>query len=187
MANNERISVLMDGELAEASWLRSAIQDAEQQETWSRYHLIGDVLRNELPDTLNWDLADKIAMRLEEEPTILAPRPSLWRERVRPAAANLLRHGGQFAIAASVAAMSIIGVRYYQHNQLMSNSPSPVLNTVPIGGVAAPVSVNYQARQPLMHAPQPVQNDAQNQAQQERISAFLRDHQLQQRLHQANE
>ena len=63
-----------------------------------------------------------------------------------------------------------------------------VLNTVPVGGMATPVSVNFQAdRRPLEHVPQPVMTEAQRRADQERIAAFLRDHQLQQRLHQAND
>ena len=80
MANNERISVLMDGETSEASWLKSVLQDSQQQETWSRYHLIGDALRDELPGNITLDLADRVALALADEPTVLAPRAplSLW-------------------------------------------------------------------------------------------------------------
>ena len=114
MANNERISVLMDGESSEASWLKSVMQDPQQQETWGRYHLIGDALREELPADLTLDLADRVALALADEPTVLAPRSLGWRERAKPAIATLMRHGGQFAIAASVAAVSILGVQQYQ-------------------------------------------------------------------------
>ena len=85
-----------------------------------------------------------------------------------------------------MAAVSILGVQQYQLAQIAA--PLPVLNTVPVGGIAAPVSVNYQTERPsLEHMPQPVMSEAQRRADQERIAAFLRDHQLQQRLHQAND
>lgn len=186
MANNERISVLMDGESSEASWLKSVMQDPQQQETWGRYHLIGDALREDLPADLTLDLAERVALALADEPTVLAPRSLGWRERAKPAIATLVRHGGQFAIAASVAAVSILGVQQYQLAQIAA--PLPVLNTVPVGGIAAPVSVNYQTElRSLEHVPQPIMSEAQRRADQERIAAFLRDHQLQQRLHQAND
>lgn len=188
MANNERISVLMDGEAAEASWLTSVAQDKEQQETWARYHLVGDAMRAELPDTLMFDLADRVALALQDEPTVLAPKSRLLRERVQPVVVSMLRYGGQFAIAASVAAVSILGVQHYQLANNSQLAPTPVLNTVPVGGMATPVSVNFQTnRQPLEHVPQPGMTQAQRQAERERIAAFLRDHQLQQRLHQATE
>ena len=78
MANNERISVLMDGESSEASWLKSVMQDPQQQETWGRYHLIGDALREELPADLTLDLAERVALALADEPTVLAPRTLGW-------------------------------------------------------------------------------------------------------------
>ena len=188
MANNERISVLMDGEAAEASWLKSVAQDKEQRETWARYHLVGDAMRDELPATLVFDLADRVAQALQDEPTVLAPRRTSLRERVQPVVVSMLRYGGQFAIAASVAAVSILGVQQYQLANNPQLAPTPVLNTVPFGGVATPVSVNFQTnRQPLEHVPQPAMTQEQRQAERERIAAFLRDHQLQQRLHQANE
>ena len=186
MANNERISVLMDGETSEASWLTSVLQDSQQQETWGRYHLIGDALRDELAGDITLDLADRVALALADEPTVLAPQVLGWQTRVKPVAAKMLRYGGQFAIAASVAAVSILGVQQYQLSQIAA--PVSVLNTVPVGGMAAPVSVNYQTdRRPLEHVPQPLMTEAQQRADQERIAAFLRDHQLQQRLHQAND
>ena len=72
MANNERISVLMDGETTEASWLKSVLQDSQQQETWGRYHLIGDALRQSQHLAVRVDQA--VHDRLVDEPTVLAPR-----------------------------------------------------------------------------------------------------------------
>jgi sigma-E factor negative regulatory protein RseA len=84
--------------------------------------------------------------------------------------------------------VSILGVQQYQLANNPQLTPTPVLNTIPIGGVAAPVSVNFQTNhQPLEHMQQPAMTQNQRQVERERIAAFLRDHQLQQRLHQANE
>ncbi|MGL4206877.1 MAG: sigma-E factor negative regulatory protein [Aeromonadaceae bacterium] len=189
MANNERISALMDSEADEASWLQAAVRESEDQATWSRYHMIGDALRNELPAQLDFDLTARIAQALQDEPTVLAPKPSsLSLATLRPQVISLLRTAGQFAIAASVAAVTILGVQHYQAGSNPELAPSPVLNTIPFGGVAAPVSVNYQSNRPsLVHAPQPAMSEAQMQSERERIAAFLRDHQLQQRLHQAEQ
>ena len=73
MANNERISALVDGDAEAANWLKAVVQDGEQQQVWSRYHLIGDAMRNELPKQLDTDLASRIAAALADEPTVLAP------------------------------------------------------------------------------------------------------------------
>ncbi len=189
MANNERISLLMDGQGEATAWLAGAAREQEEQDTWSRYHLIGDALRDELPSVCAFDLADRVSAALAEEPTILAPRTSRWQNTVRPMLGNLLRQGGQFAIAASVAAVTILGVRHYQlGEQALANQPAPVLNTIPVGGVAAPVSINYQPTAMPEHVQQPgaqplLVDDQDRLVERERINAFLRDHQLQQRLH----
>lgn len=181
MANNERISRLIDGDLPLDA--KSDYQTTEQQALWGRYHLIGDALRHEVPPVVSLDLASCVSAALAQEPAILAPRISLL-HRLRPGVVHALRSGGQLAIAASVAAVTILGVRYHQMGQDETVMPSPVLNTVPVGGVAAPVSINYQPIAQSVHTPQPAAyNDEQRMKERERINAFLRDHQLQQRLH----
>jgi len=91
---------------------------------------------------------------------------------------NLFKPVGQFAIAASAAGLMIVGV---QQNVAQNDpqydriTPSQVVQTVPFGGVADPVSFNYQ---------QPNRN-AQRQAyleQQRRFQALLSDHQRQIKL-----
>lgn len=189
MANNERISLLMDGQSEAGAWLTGAARERDEQETWSRYHLIGDALRDELPPVCAFDLADRVSAALADEPTILAPRASRWQTQIRPMLGNLLRQGGQFAIAASVAAVTILGVRHYQlGEQALARQPAPVLNTIPVGGIAAPVSINYQPTALPEHMQQPggqvmLADDQARLVERERINAFLRDHQLQQRLH----
>lgn len=192
MANKEQISALMDGDLSDAEVLNELEMDSDLQDTWGRYHLIGDAMRGDLPVNLQLDLSDSIMAALEDEPTILAPKPVETAPVLQPAVApvktdsnvvTLFRRVGQqlgqYAIAASVAAAVIFGVQQYQGQDGVP--ANPVLNTIPIGGSAAPVSVHYP-QQDGARARQQGLTEQQMQEQRERINAFLRDHQLQQRL-----
>ncbi|MFM5662390.1 sigma-E factor negative regulatory protein [Aeromonas veronii] len=192
MANKEQISALMDGDLSDAEVLNELEMDSDLQDTWGRYHLIGDAMRGDLPVNLQLDLSDSIMAELEDEPTILAPKPVETAPVLQPAVAPVKTDSnvvplfrrvgqqlGQYAIAASVAAAVIFGVQQYQGQDGVP--ANPVLNTIPIGGSAAPVSVHYP-QQDGARARQQGLTEQQMQEQRERINAFLRDHQLQQRL-----
>ncbi|MCF5853418.1 sigma-E factor negative regulatory protein [Aeromonas veronii] len=192
MANKEQISALMDGDLSDAEVLNELEMDSDLQDTWGRYHLIGDAMRGDLPVNLQLDLSDSIMAALEDEPTILAPKPVETAPVLQPAVAPIKTDSnvvplfrrvgqqlGQYAIAASVAAAVIFGVQQYQGQDGVP--ANPVLNTIPIGGSAAPVSVHYP-QQDGARARQQGLTEQQMQEQRERINAFLRDHQLQQRL-----
>ena len=192
MANKEQISALMDGDLSDAEVLNELEMDSDLQDTWGRYHLIGDAMRGDLPVNLQLDLSDSIMAALEDEPTILAPKPVEMAPVLQPAVAQVKTDAnvvplfrrvgqqlGQYAIAASVAAAVIFGVQQYQGQDGVP--ANPVLNTIPIGGSAAPVSVHYP-QQDGARARQQGLTEQQMQEQRERINAFLRDHQLQQRL-----
>lgn len=187
MANKEQLSALMDGDLSEIEVLNELGTDPALQDTWSRYHLIGDAMRGDLPVNLQLDLSDSIMLALEDEPAILAPKPAQpAAPQVQPAGKVIpfvLRFGqqvGQYAIAASVAAAVIFGVQQYQGKDGVPTSP--VLNTIPVGGSAAPVSVHYPQDGSRTGVRQQGLSEQQMQEQRERINAFLRDHQLQQRL-----
>jgi len=187
MANKEQISALMDGDLSDAEVLNELEMDSDLQDTWGRYHLIGDAMRGDLPVNLQLDLSDSIMLALEDEPAILAPKPAQpAAPQVQPAGKVIpfvRRFGqqvGQYAIAASVAAAVIFGVQQYQGKDGVPTNP--VLNTIPVGGSAAPVSVHYPQDGSRTGVRQQGLSEQQMQEQRERINAFLRDHQLQQRL-----
>ncbi|MGB6190056.1 MAG: RseA family anti-sigma factor [Aeromonas molluscorum] len=185
MANKQQISALMDGDLSDVQELDFLAMDAESCDTWSRYHLIGDAMRGDLPLNLQLDLSDKIALALDDEPTILAPiaapaQPVRQPGRVIPFLRRAGQQFGQYAIAASVAAAVIFGVQQYQ-GQDPAMQTNPVLNTIPVGGSASPVSVHY-AQDGERTSRQQTLNEQQMNEQRARINAFLRDHQLQQRL-----
>lgn len=185
MANKEQLSALMDGDLSEMKVLNELGTDPAMQDTWARYHLIGDAMRGDLPVNLQLDLSDSIMLALEDEPTILAPAPApapavKTGAKVIPLIRRFGQQVGQYAIAASVAAAVIFGVQQYQGQDGVPTNP--VLNTIPVGGSAAPVSVHYPQEGNRATARQQGLNEQQMQEQRERINAFLRDHQLQQRL-----
>ena len=71
---------------------------------WGRYHLISDALQNNLPSHMDPHLADRISRSLQHEPTLLIPEIPGRRALLRPLAG--------LAVAASVAAMAIVGIQY---------------------------------------------------------------------------
>ncbi len=104
---NEQISAFADGELPDAErelLQRRLANDTELQGTWQRYHLIRDALREDLPEFINKDNAvvyiqnEAISLSSVSSPVSLAQR------FIRPVAG--------MAIAASVAALTVVGVLY---------------------------------------------------------------------------
>jgi len=184
MTNKEQISALVDGEIQDKVLLEQLGDDLELADTFGRYHLYGDALRHELPSQLQLDMSDRIAAALADEPAMIAAAASAAHIEqseqasvVRPLFGRItpmLRHIGQFAVAASVSAVLIVGVQQYGQDELQS----PVLNTVPMNGGAAPVSLNYQV------APHEGSQEQALLEQQRRIHELLVDHELQQRLRQ---
>jgi sigma-E factor negative regulatory protein RseA len=94
-----KISVLMDGELFEdeaASLLDHIKRGSDVHKDWEVYHLIGDVLRQ--PEHIHCSLSAKVRERLQDEPTVLAPRGRAVKQRMRT-----------FALSAA-ASLSAVGV-----------------------------------------------------------------------------
>jgi sigma-E factor negative regulatory protein RseA len=95
----QEISALMDGELFEdeaESLLGHIKQDSDAHKDWEIYHLIGDVLRQ--PDHIHCDLSAKVRERMQDEPTVLAPRTRAAKQKIRT-----------FALSAA-ASLSAIGI-----------------------------------------------------------------------------
>jgi len=94
----QNISELMDGESFEdeADHLLDQLRsDSTLERDWSAYHLIGDVLRQS--DHIGSDLSAKIHLRLQNEPTVLAPQSRVGGQKMRvfslSAAASLMALG----------------------------------------------------------------------------------------------
>ena len=96
---NENISRLMDGELdpGELDNVCAGLRRPDAMATWTCYHVIGETLRG--TPTLAASPAQRFAVRLAAEPTVLAPRP-------RPVS-NAATWA--FAAAATVAAITVVG------------------------------------------------------------------------------
>lgn len=98
MVMGEQISRFMDGDL-EGGEADAALREMKQPDgvaTWVCYHVIGDVLRRSGATVPGF--SERFAMRLGEEPTVLAPKP-------RPAH----RLPFVWAAAATVAAVLVVG------------------------------------------------------------------------------
>jgi sigma-E factor negative regulatory protein RseA len=90
-----KISVLMDGELHgpdAAEPLSALCEDSAAREAWRTYHLISDALHD--TRMLSQGFSARMAMRLADEPTVLAPTAQAgavagrWHRFLVPAAAG---------------------------------------------------------------------------------------------------
>ena len=101
----ERISAFMDGALRgsdRARVVKSLYASPELRREWARFHLIGDALRKTGPIAGAATIADRVSAQLARERIVHAgPR---FRRRVWAPLPGL-------ALAASVAAVAILGVR----------------------------------------------------------------------------
>ena len=219
---SESVSSLVDNyspsadDSVSAHLVDNMLKDEHLSSTWQNYHLIGDVLRDEVPQSLQLDLSKTISAAIAQEATILSPNSStqgfsqilaenITSEEIEETQSNnrvidatnrfkakvsaLVKPMGQVAIAASAAALMIVGV---QHN-IGSNdivTPSQVVQTVPLTGYANPVSFNVQSAQPepSLQSKQQTKQAMNEQiaservAQQRRLQALLTDHNQQVKL-----
>ena len=105
-SSDERISALIDGELdeqARQSMVDELLKKGEARATWARYHLISDTLRQNLPAGMDTQFSSRVMAALQDEPTVLAPRP--------PQGLQLRKRLAGLAVAASVAAVAVMGVQ----------------------------------------------------------------------------
>lgn len=190
--NYESISALLDDEIQNDeldTTLQQLDDQPEQVGKFSRYGLIGDVLRQEQVLVTNNDFASGIQEALEhveqdttdktqESVVSIASHPS-WGQRVigrvkSYTASSAGRNVSQFAIAASVALVAVFGVNNITPEQEINTSP--VVSTSPLPFVTnsiSPVSLS---------AEQPSAKPSANQMTQSRINALISDHQQQLRV-----
>ena len=138
---SEQLSALMDGELTpdEMKHQISALKkDSALNQTWAAYHMLGDAMRKS--PQLSVGFTEKLARQLAAEPTILAPH--------RKTQSNTPRYA--MPIAASVAAVSMVGVLTWQMVQVNKTD-------APISIAAAPLNslqnVAVTAPRPVLSAP----------------------------------
>ena len=104
MVMKSEISALVDGELErrEADAAFDALgPEGDARETWRSYHLIGDSMRD--TRLLSARFAARVAAKLADEPTVLAPKSSPMR---RPMLEQ--RRWQVLSVAASLAAVAFV-------------------------------------------------------------------------------
>lgn len=120
----EQISALADDELPEAErdlLLRRLCDDPDLRDEWGRIHLIRDALHNELPCAATDILSHRVMTALEAESQ---PVP---RREIGRAAQRLGKPLAGLAVAASVAAMALIGLQHFAGPEPAVNAPVPRL------------------------------------------------------------
>jgi sigma-E factor negative regulatory protein RseA len=192
-SGQEWVSAAVDGEV-DAQTLAELSADNNSHDKWQRYHLIGDAMRGELPAALSLDLSASIMAAIELEPahkqittsaaandlTIQAQDAQKTVQTVNAPKSNnvvpLFKQLGQYAIAASVALVAVVGVQNYNQEQ-DAQAPMSVLSTRPLVGTVSPVSLQTGA----VPNSQGVTSE-QLIEQRRRVNAYIQDHMLQQRL-----
>lgn len=118
---DEQISAFMDGELhasEHTAIIEQICRDKESLMRWQSYHLISDTLSNNLSSsssTIDNRFAQSVMDALENEPTVFAPAAIKHKSTVKQRITGA-------AIAASVAAVAVIGVQTM--NQPKETAPS---------------------------------------------------------------
>ncbi|MDG3087148.1 RseA family anti-sigma factor [Vibrio hannami] len=184
MSDKELLSALMDGETVDKALIAELEQNPESQKSWQNYHLIGDVMRGEAPETPSWNIAESVAAALESEPAHSTVTPFVEESQPTPQQAkrhlpSWLTQVGQVAMAACVSLAVILGVQQYGGGEAdQTQSEIPVLQTIPVAGSVEPVSLTRESVAPKAQQ----MNEAQLLEQRRRINAMLQDYELQLRL-----
>lgn len=161
----EQLSAFMDGATVPESSLAQLVQNDELKASWARYHLVRDVMHNELSLPAG-DLASRISAALDAEPTVLAPKA----KKPLPVP-GFFRQAASFAVAASVTAAVIFGVQSYNAQQ--AGTPALAQQTV------TPAPVMAQQPPVLMVGPMVQAASARTKPldpRQERLREYLMDH-----------
>lgn len=131
----DQLSALIDGELDFANAehvIKAAKSGGELKNCWVHYHLIGDVMRNELHSS--HDFSARVMSALENEPIIFAPNANINSKPDTSAGAASrapLNNSKVWSIAASVAAVMFVGVMVLQLNQTEELVPVEIAQSVP--------------------------------------------------------
>lgn len=195
MSNNEKISSLVDGESIERALIPELENDKEAHQKWKNYHLIGDVMRGDAPATANWDIAERVAVALQDEPVHSTVVKPMVESQPLPVEAKKslprwLTQFSQVAVAACVSFVVILGVQQYGgsvNGQAPSVADIPVLQTIPVAGSVEPVSLTRESVRSKAEENNTATRDDQMAEQRHRINTFLQDYELQLRLNQVRD
>lgn len=121
----EQLSALIDGEFdidnAE-HLLIVAKSNGELKQSWSNYHLIGDVMRGEYVHYS--EMTNRIMDILEDEPTVIAPSSAQTNQAQAKKA--FYTRPASWSIAASVAAVVFVGLILLQNQSVDQDNLQPI-------------------------------------------------------------
>lgn len=168
---NEQLSAIVDNEFIDQKLIDELLINKEKQDQFSRYHLIGDVMRGDVTDQfVNFDISQQIMAEIKKQPKT-APVADLdaSAEQSENNVISFAKRFGQYAIAASVAGVVVLASLVTSEPSFENNSAGlEVLKTVPMGA-ANPVSLQATKKQSQQEVKE----------HNERLEALLNDHQLQ--------
>lgn len=172
---NEQLSAIVDNELIDEQLINELLINKDKQDQFSRYHLIGDVIRGDVADQfLDIDISQQVMAKIKQQDTndfVVVDEPP---KKIAQQTENnnnvisFVKRFGQYAIAASVAGVVVLTSLMTSEPTIDNNSGLEVLKTVPFGG-ANPVSLQANKKQSQQEAKE----------HNERLEALLNDHQLQ--------
>ncbi len=165
---DERYSALIDGEVSDFEQRRlvdDLLKDEEAQASWARMHLIGDAMREELPQSLDMDFVSKLRDKIDAEPEFdISPAETRKAGWIKPASG--------FAVAASVALVSILSL------QSMVGYDTNPTSTVPVASQSSPATVPAADNFRLASTPASgaVKQGVSNEEVEQRINRYLVNH-----------
>lgn len=98
--DKQLLSAVLDGAATDAeteSCIAALKRDEALRQEWSEYHLIGDLMRGTAP--VSDDFMTRFSAQLATEPTVLAPRRSVWPQRVAVASFASLAVWGMVSLS----------------------------------------------------------------------------------------
>ena len=142
----EQISALVDGELPDSEremLLRRMEADEGLRQTWRRYNLVHDVLHRNLPEQVDAGFTDRVMTAIADEEIAQPPLGAHVRRFLRPLAG--------LAVAASVAAIAIIGIQKFS---LTGNDTdiSIATGSIPESGFRQVSGTRWDMKQPEVEA-----------------------------------
>ncbi|PCJ49538.1 MAG: hypothetical protein COA74_05110 [Gammaproteobacteria bacterium] len=127
------VATIMDSDNISEQDVDQLINDSETRSIWSRFHLVRDIIKGEVPKNLDLDFDQKVSSVILEEPTLLVPSARRKSEKAIPTRSPLVtnirewaQQGTGLAIAASVTAIMVFGVQHLNSPQVNDFSASAI-------------------------------------------------------------
>ncbi|MFZ7135635.1 sigma-E factor negative regulatory protein [Avibacterium avium] len=178
----EQLSAYIDGEQISEAMTEKLCQNADLQKSWANFHTIRAVMRQESEVLLGADFTAKMADLIEQEEIVVA-QPMVSQPMPEETAQSPFMQKlkawfmpmTQFAVAAGVCLVAVMGVQSFMAHNGKENQDAPVLQTLPFNNSVQEVSYNA----PTQSVITPEQIEQKN----KRIDSMLQSYELQKRIY----